>query len=86
MARAPIREVSAIQTFALERSTVYLHTYVCTYVCMYVCMCHGAGGESWVDQRVPQAYIHDVACYSDVAQVKGLVNLLPAKTHSCLIN
>ena len=31
-----------------------------------------------MDQRVPRAYIHDVA------QVKGLVNLLPAKTHSCL--
>ena len=36
-------------------------------------MCHGVGGESWVDQRIPQVYIHDVS------QVKGLVNLLPSQ-------
>ena len=32
------------------------YNYVCTYV--YVSW---RGGESWVDQRVPRAYIRDVA-------------------------
>ena len=29
-----------------------------TYTYIHVSWC---GGESWVDQRVPRAYIHDVA-------------------------
>ena len=31
---------------------------VCKPFIVYVSWC---GGESWVDQRVPRAYIHDVA-------------------------
>ena len=33
----------------------------------------GVGGESWVDQRIPQAYIQDAA------QVKGPIDLLPSQ-------
>ena len=33
----------------------HIHTYI-TYINVSWC-----GGESWVDQRVPRAYIHDVA-------------------------
>ena len=37
---------------------VYIHTYIYIHTFIHVSWC---GGESWVDQRVPQAYIHDVA-------------------------
>ena len=44
----------------------YMYVCVCVCVCVFVCvfiyMCVSwCGGESWVDQRVPRAYIHDVA-------------------------
>ena len=49
-------------------------------------MCHGAGAKvGWFKEYCGLTFTM-LPCYSDVAQVKGLVNLLPAKTHSCLIN
>ena len=53
----------------------------------YVSWC---GGESWVDQRVPWAYIHNVASCSPATLMQPGSRVMsiscPAKTHSCLIN
>ena len=40
----------------VELQRFNLSTYMVTYI--HVSWC---GGKNWVDQRVPQAYIHDVA-------------------------
>ena len=37
---------------------IHMYVYMRMHVCTYVSWC---GGESWVDQRISQTYIHDVA-------------------------
>ena len=62
--RIPLQCHKTLQTLP---SSLKVHI-VCVYICAYVSWCRD---ESWVDQRVPQDYIHNVIpWYSGVAQVK----------------
>ena len=67
-----------------------MHASVCTSVsCMYVSVCTSVyvswcGGKSWVDQRVPRAYIHDVALLLRCSPGQGSCQTLPI--HASLIS